>query len=193
MSTVVKSTFVFPVWDLLWNDTVDLRNFCYKMKMLLLICLFQSASFRIRTNFCIFGEKFCIFGKMCVSEDQIILPSCTWCLPCLFIGFDSCSLLVCFYQQPWFKKKKYIGDILNSFYPRLAINRFIYLCSSVCSDFSAPLAQAVLSLLFGQTSATSSLYSSFSQIICTTTFLFFPKVSCFATTVLFVYVHVSSV
>jgi len=134
-------------------------------------------------------EENSVYLGKCVYP-RIILPSCTWCLPCLFIGFDSCSLLVCSYQQPCFKKKKkYMGDILNSFYPRLTINRFAYLCSSVCSDFSGPLAQSVLSLLFAQTSATSSLYSSLSQIICTS-FLFFHKVSCFAPNVLFVYVHV---
>jgi len=50
-------------------------------------------------------EENSVYLGKCVYP-RIILPSCTWCLPCLFIGFDSCSLLVCSYQQPCFKKKK---------------------------------------------------------------------------------------
>lgn len=45
-------------WDFLWNDTVGLQNFLYEIKMLPLICLFQSAAaLRMRTNVGILGEN----------------------------------------------------------------------------------------------------------------------------------------
>ena len=101
--------------------------------MLLLICLFQSAALRVRSDFCLFGEN--KLWKMCTSEDHSVL---WYLIPCLFIGFDSCSLLVYSYQQLWLKKKKtkplgrypwVLSTLSQSF------NRFAQLCSSVSCEF----------------------------------------------------------